>query len=80
MTTIVESTRTTWYQASLTNHRHGLEVLIFQKLAGVDGSGKRIHRVVLDCPWHVALDKVQDLLNDLDPPIVLQSSGRPFPF
>jgi hypothetical protein len=66
---IVESTRSVWWRATLEDHPDGVLVRVYRKLNGDDTSPmKRESEHVLGCPMHVALDRMQELLNQLAPP------------
>lgn len=58
-----------WFRAELRDQPAGIEVAIYRN-ASARQLGKRISFETLDCPLHVALDRVHDLVQSLQRELV----------
>jgi hypothetical protein len=66
-----------WYYATVTDNGDAMAVEIWQNLPA-DGSGvaKRIHQDSLDCPFHLACEKIAEVLNQLPQPATFACGAR----
>lgn len=62
-TTIRSRTGNHW--AAILDHPEGVQVEIWRRQRRSEGVATLMHRTVLDCPWHVACDKVHDIIYNL---------------
>ncbi len=62
---ITVESKTKRYRAVLREIDEGVEVAIYDRGPYSKNMGKLIKRDILDCPFHVALDAISDLVNSL---------------
>jgi hypothetical protein len=54
------------YRATLSDHDDGTFVAIHAASLGPRDPGRQLYHTVIDAPFHVACDRVADLLADLE--------------
>lgn len=57
-----------WHRATLQDGDDGVSVIVYQKLARGDGAPwMEIYRDLIDAPFHVALDQIHDIVQQMHP-------------
>lgn len=56
-----------WFRATLDEEDDGISVVFWRNRSRSNQHWQPLYSTVLDVPWHVARDRVHDLVNELTP-------------